>query len=265
VAVSPTKRSVRGAAPTREFERELAIQHGLVAAIDEVGRGALAGPVTVGVVLVDVEVLQRRAPAGLRDSKLLLPAQREALIERIDRWVCAHAVAHADPQEIDAIGIIAALRRAGERALAMLPHHPSIVLLDGSYDWLTRPEPGPTALELFADEPASLVDESSFPVARRPDPHPQHDDVVSAGPAVITRVKADMTCASVAAASVLAKVQRDALMVDLDAHHPEYGWRENKGYAAPTHRQALQDIGMTRWHRQSWRLLGDDDVAAANA
>jgi ribonuclease HII len=199
-----------------------------LAAVDEVGRGSLAGPVSVGVVLVDVAV--RTAPTGLRDSKLLTPAARDALVPRLRRWAPAWAVGHASAAEIDAIGILRALRLAGERAFAALPERPQLVLLDGSYDWVTRPQP-----TLF-DEP-------------EPDGSPLR---------VTTRVKADLTCASVAAASVLAKTTRDAMMVELSSAHPAYGWEVNKGYASPEHRAALLEHGPCVQHRRSWNLLGGE-------
>ncbi len=131
--------------PTLRLERQL-LRDGVrvLAGMDEVGRGALGGPVSVGVVLVDLTV--RSAPVGLRDSKLLTPDARAALAPRIRRWVRGHAVGHASAAEIDARGIIAALRLAGERALAALPLQPDLVLLDGSHNWLTRPP-----VDLFDD------------------------------------------------------------------------------------------------------------------
>jgi ribonuclease HII len=107
------------------------------------------------------------------------------------------------------------------------------VLLDGSYDWLTRPPP-----TLF-DDPG--------------------DDVP--GFVVTTRIKADLSCAGVAAASVLAKTERDRLMVGMADDHPEYGWAVNKGYATPDHRVALRDHGPCPQHRRTWHLLGADDGA----
>lgn len=237
---------VRGRVPQVDLERTLVSQHGLVAAIDEVGRGALAGPVTVGVVLFDASTLTKRAPNGLRDSKLLTPLQRSSLTSRIHGWVLAGAVGDASAQEIDAVGIIRALRRAGERALAALPQAPSLVLLDGSHDWLTRKDSA-AKLSLFSDDDIGLG-------RRREDPHPQHDVAVASGPPVVTKVKADLTCATVAAASVLAKVHRDQLMMTLHDAHPQYGWLDNKGYAAAIHRQALVEHGPTPWHRHSWDI-----------
>jgi ribonuclease HII len=194
-----------------------------------VGRGSLAGPVSVGVVVVDVST--RSAPRGVADSKLLAPAARVALLPALRRWGVARAVGHASAAEIDAVGIIAALRMAGTRALASVAREVGavdVVLLDGSHDWLSAPAQG----DLFEDEP------------------------VLSGPRVHLRVKADRTCASVAAASVLAKCERDAMMVDLAPDHPEYRWDENKGYASPEHMAALRELGPSVLHRRSWRLPG---------
>lgn len=195
----------------------------LLCSMDEVGRGALSGPVSVGVVLIDASV--RRTLPGVRDSKLLTPAARVWLVPRIQRWVVGYAVGHAAAAEIDEIGIIAALRRAGRRALAALPEEPDAILLDGHHDWLSTPEQ------------EALFDECHLPIAR-----------------VTTRVKADLTCASVAAASVLAKTDRDALMVGLAGEYPNYGWDENKGYATPEHLDAIRRLGSCVQHRRSWRL-----------
>jgi ribonuclease HII len=228
--------TARSRVPTlREERRLLRAGHRYVAGMDEVGRGALAGPVTVGVVVVDAAA--RSAPSGVRDSKLLTPAAREALVPKLRRWAVGHAVGHAEPEEIDSHGIIAALRLAGRRALAQLSVSPSCVLLDGSHDWLTAPiEPaGLFDLDVAGRRPAPLV---ALPVE----------------PSVTTLVKADLRCAAVAAASVLAKVERDAIMVERSAAFPDYGWRENKGYSAPEHTAALRRLGPCTQHRRSWSL-----------
>ena len=203
--------------------------------MDEVGRGALAGPVTVGLVVLGPGT--ERAVPGLRDSKLLSPARREALVPRILAWCAASGVGHASPPEIDVLGLTAALRLAGRRALAAAADRgapPDVVLLDGKHDWLSDPaEPS-----LF-DGPGGSGDGPDRPAW--------------AG-AVVTRVKADLTCASVAAASVLAKVERDRIMQDLSGSWPQYGWDSNKGYGAAGHRRALAQDGPTLHHRLSWRL-----------
>lgn len=218
--------------PTLRVERSLQRQgYPLLAGMDEVGRGALAGPVTVGVVLIDEAC--RTAPQGVRDSKLLTPDAREHLVPRIRRWARAHAVGHASAAEIDEIGIIAALRLAGVRALSALPIVPDLVVLDGNHDWLTAPDQ--VGLLSLLEAPDSLSGRT---------------------PPVTTMIKADLRCSSVAAASVLAKVERDALMVGLGGEHPAYRWEVNKGYAAPEHLAALERHGPCDLHRRSWRLRG---------
>lgn len=223
-------------APTLRVERRI-LRSGCaaLAASDEVGRGALSGPATVGMVLVTAKT--RTAPVGVRDSKLLTAQAREALVPRIQRWAAGYSVGHASAAEIDDLGIIAALRLAGHRAIAALPLRPEAVLLDGSHDYLTPP--GQTSLF----DAAAMLEHM---------------------PPVITMVKADLQCAAVAAASVLAKTARDAIMIQFAQRHPQYGWQENKGYASPEHIEALQQYGPTPLHRVSWRLPGlQPDLAAA--
>jgi ribonuclease HII len=215
---------------------------GLVGGCDEVGRGALAGPVTVGVVVVDDRI--GRVPKGLADSKLLSPQRREALVPAIKRWCRGFAVGHASPREIDQWGLTVALRLAGHRALVALGVRPDVVLLDGSYDWLS-PRPEQTALwQVDLTQPPGSLTSSRVPL-QWPD-----CDV----PPIVTQIKADMACASVAAASVLAKTTRDAIMTGLASEHPHYAWDENKGYASDHHRAQLRMTGPSGYHRLSWRL-----------
>ncbi|EYR62934.1 ribonuclease HII [Actinotalea ferrariae CF5-4] len=254
-----------GPRPDLRLERAL-LRSGarVVVGMDEVGRGALAGPVTVGAVAVDLST--RTCPQGVADSKLLTPAARERLLPAISRWGLARATGHAGPDEIDRYGIVAALRLAGRRALGALGIPVDLVLLDGSHDWLTAP----AELDLFgaegpdlaaggdlapaADPAAGAVPVGGTPAADGADPWSRI--------AVRTRVKADQRCASVAAASVLAKCRRDALMVELSREHPAYGWHENKGYGSAEHVGALRRLGPSTLHRTSWRLpVGPDDAA----
>lgn len=215
--------------PTLRLERRL-LRDGvlLLGCADEVGRGALCGPVTIGMVAVDLNT--RTAPRGVRDSKLVPPAVREQLVPRIRRWAVASGVGHASAAEIDRFGIMAALRLAGHRALVEMGVEPDLVLLDGNHDYLTPPE----QLDLLDPVPAVL------------------DRV----PAVRTEIKADLRCAAVAAASILAKTARDAVVVEMAADHPAYGWEHNKGYSAPEHLRALAEHGPTEHHRRSWKLPG---------
>jgi ribonuclease HII len=230
----PTTRS----APTLRVERSLLRSGaGSVACIDEVGRGALAGPVSVGVTVVTEAV--RTAPRGLRDSKLLTPRARRELLPRLRRWAIDSAVGHCDPYEVDAVGIIAALRVAAARAFAQLGTRVDVALLDGSHNWLAVP----VQPEALFPDPRSSVAEQLVDLSVLPH-------------RVVTRVRADLTCAGVAAASVLAKCERDAVMVELSAQHPQYGWAVNKGYSAPDHIEALRAHGPTSLHRRSWNLPG---------
>ena len=204
--------------PTLEVEAALHESgHRFVIGCDEVGRGAIAGPVAVGLAVVDRGVGVH--PLGLRDSKMLAEKRREELAPLAASWALFTAVGLATAEEVDRIGIIAALGLAGKRALTTLHEvgasiRESVILLDGSHDWLT---------------PALAS------------PLPVH-----------TRVKADQDCASVAAASVVAKVHRDRLMIDADAVTPGYGWTGNKGYGSAAHFEAIERLGPSVMHRQTW-------------
>ena len=218
-------------APTLDYERRFRSSGArLLAGIDEVGRGALAGPVSVGIAVIDLEAQQLLA--DVRDSKLLKAADRERLEPLVRGWSVASAVGHATAEEIDAVGIVAALRLAGNRAwsdVLALGVTPDVVLLDGSHDWLS-PSAQPS---LFDDGPGGPCCEA-----------PVH-----------TLVKADMQCLSVAAASILAKVARDRLMGRLHTEYPAFGWDGNKGYGTPAHKDAIRAGGPTPYHRVSWQLL----------
>ncbi|GAA4513081.1 ribonuclease HII [Brevibacterium yomogidense] len=206
--------------------------------MDEVGRGALAGPVGVGAVRVDAQALAdgsdrdvSRVPDGLRDSKQVPVSLRGTLARTVAAWRPEHAVAYASAQEIDAVGISLALCLAGRRALAALAAHGDIdlVLLDGSHDWLSAP--------LTLDAGLVFGDAADVEVPR-----------------VRTIVKGDGSVATIAAASVLAKVDRDARMQALDAELPGYGWCSNVGYGSAAHREAIASLGVTEHHRRSWAL-----------
>ena len=226
--------------PDRRLEKALLETYDYVGGLDEVGRGALAGPVSVGLAIV-----ARRTdddfPEGLADSKQLTARARADLVDPVRDWLVDDAVAHASPAEIDDHGIVGALRIAGLRALQQVAdrgHAPGVIILDGVADWLTAPQPD----LLTALEGAHCPEASPEP------------DAVPPTPPVRMEVKADAKCAVVAAASVLAKVDRDSLMADLD--DPGYGWASNKGYASPAHIQGLTALGASDQHRRSWHLPG---------
>jgi len=202
------------APPTLDFEAQR-WQRGetVVVGMDEVGRGAWAGPCTIAAVVAGAEPLD-----GVRDSKALSPTRRVKAADAIRAWSPGIGVGHASAQECDALGMTRALRLAGQRALAALELQdivPDHVLLDGSHDFL------------------------------------------SLGDRCTTVVKGDAKSLAIAAASVIAKTTRDALMVEMAEHFPAYGFERNAGYGAPVHRQALAAYGPTTIHRVSWSFMDD--------
>ncbi|WIK89585.1 ribonuclease HII [Varibaculum cambriense] len=214
-----------------------------VGGIDEVGRGAIAGPLAVGVAVIDGT--EGAPPAGLTDSKQLTPRRREAMFDELSAWPAAWAVGMASAEEIDQEGLTPALRLAAFRALEALEEmgvSPRLLLLDGSFDYLSAPT------DLFAaanaDQLAPAASTSSATEIPRE---------------VTTVVKGDGKSVVIAAASVLAKVTRDRLMSDLS--DPGYGWAKNKGYASAQHLQAIAQMGLDSDHRLSWHLQG---VSSAN-
>ena len=210
--------------PTLELEHAL-ISSGAkyVAGVDEVGRGALAGPVSVGVAIVSAETEQ--VPTGLRDSKQISRTAREKLIAPVSAWVLEYSIGHVAASEIDQIGIVPALRLAWVRAHQQLAIKPDHVILDGKHNWLLEPES-----DLFTT--------------------PISDIVVP----VTMKVKADASCASVSAASVLAKVARDEQMRQAALIYPDFGWEGNVGYGSSDHMAAIARLGPTDLHRKSWKL-----------
>lgn len=208
--------------PTVDTETRL-FQTGasVILSIDEVGRGAIAGPCGVGVAAFLPTTGE--APAGIRDSKALSEKKRVALAPAIKVWLPASAVGYANAQEIDSLGINKGLALAGARALqetldilqsADVDTSKAIILLDGSHNWL---------------------------------------GAAAQGIRVITQVKADRDCLSVSAASVLAKVQRDQLMEMYAIEHPQYGWAGNKGYGSAGHYAAIKEHGpISGLHRLTW-------------
>ncbi|HJB55026.1 MAG TPA: ribonuclease HII [Candidatus Olsenella avistercoris] len=185
------------------LERELG-GDGVVVGVDEVGRGALAGPLTVAAV---------RLPAspivwGLNDSKQLTPSRREALAAQIADVALAIGIAHVEPASIDALGMALSLRQAMARAVGDTGLDPDCVLIDGN---------------------------------------PVH-----AHPAERCLVKGDARVASIAAASIVAKVTRDALMVAYDEEYPGYHLAESKGYGSAEHIAAIRERGLTPIHRVSF-------------
>lgn len=198
--------------PHLHYEQEL-WQGGLyhIAGMDEAGRGALAGPVAVGAVILPADHPHLpQALACCRDSKQMTPRQRDLCVPHIKETALAWNVAFASADEIDTLGIVPATRLAAQRALDELAIQPVYLLTD-------------FRLEL----PESRLPQTSL-------------------------VKGDACCLSIAAASVLAKTARDALMIDLGERVQGYGLEQNKGYGTQTHRSALMRLGYSAEHRKSF-------------
>lgn len=175
-----------------------------VAGVDEAGRGAWAGPVTVAAVILP----NTAQDLPFRDSKQLRAEVRTELAAEVRRVALSWAVEHAPPEEIDRLNILGATHAAAMRAIARLDPKPQALVTD--------------YLRLPTDLPYSA---------------PAHADALSY---------------SVAAASLLAKTERDALMVQLDLEYPGYGFAGHKGYGAPQHREALAELGVSAVHRRTF-------------
>jgi ribonuclease HII len=197
--------------PSRTLEKELwSAGHDVIVGVDEVGRGAWAGPLMVGAAILPRD----KRVNGVRDSKMLTEDTREFLFDRIAKWCVAWAVGAASQEECDELGMAEAQRVAARRAIAALGVTPDAAVVDGRWNF-----------------------------------------VAGTVPHVELRVKADMRCLSVAAASILAKVTRDREMREHAEHYPQWGFDSNKGYPCPWHKAALQAYGPSAIHRRTWVFM----------
>ena len=193
-------------APTYAEEAAL-IESGytLIAGLDEVGRGTLAGPVVAGAAILPLRP-KGDWLSGVRDSKMLTPHQREASVYTMEMASVTMCTGAATSREIDSVGIVEATRVAMARAIDALPIRPQFLLIDA----LLLPD---------VDLPQRAI------------------------------IKGDAKCLSIAAASIVAKVTRDAMMRDADTSYPGYGFAQHKGYATQQHRDALEQLGPCDIHR----------------
>lgn len=198
-------------------ELDFSLPEGLIAGVDEVGRGPLAGPVVAAAVILD----PRYPIAGLADSKKLSEKRREQLFDEIQRKALAWAIGRAEVEEIDTINILQASLLAMQRAVAALDPAPDHALIDGN-----RCPVLPCTAQAI--------------------------------------IKGDAKVAAISAASILAKVARDREMTAMDAIYPGYGLAQHKGYPAPTHLQALAELGVTPLHRRSFKPVKDVLAAMGN-
>lgn len=191
-----------------EFEREAWNQgYRFVAGLDEVGRGALAGPVVAAAVVFDPS----RIPEGLADSKTLPRSRRESLSEAITRSAIGVSIAMVDAAEIDATNILRATLAAMSRAVDALPVASDYLLVDGN-----------TRIPAWPGQQRTIVG-------------------------------GDAASASIAAASIVAKVERDRLMASYDEQWPGYGFATHVGYGTAAHLAAIASIGPCPIHRRSFR------------
>jgi ribonuclease HII len=200
---------IKSRKPTLSEEKSLRAQgYLLIAGVDEVGRGALVGPVVAAAVIMPTE-MKTRWRGQVRDSKLLTPAQRERLSGYIREAAVATGIGSSSNDEIDAVGIAAASRRAMVAAVRQLDPPPDFILVD----FFRVPE---------IDLPQKGV------------------------------VDGDTLCFSIACASIVAKVNRDHLLVELEGQYPGYGFAANKGYGTSEHLACLRRRGPCPLHRRSF-------------
>ncbi len=206
--VWPPRAIIRKSSGMRTLESAL-YRSGLgpVAGVDEVGRGACAGPLVVAACVLGPN--RRESLSLLDDSKRLTEKQREQLFPLIRRYALAFHIVFIDSTEVDRRGVHVANIEGMRRAVAGLSVRPGYVLSDG------------------------------FRVPGLPVPS-------------LPVIGGDGAAACIAAASVLAKVSRDRLMVEMDSAHPGYGFAEHKGYSTPGHSAALAELGPSRAHRYSF-------------
>jgi len=199
--------------PSLRLERSLLrAGHNFVGGIDEVGRGPLAGPIVVGLVVVSPET--PAAPPGVRDSKATKRVERPNLVTLINEWAWS-TTASVDAQFIDTFGLTAALRECvaiAIRSSVAAGMEPSALILDGNFNYC--------------------------------DPTMDAD--------VVLRKRADQYSSSVSAASVVAKFERDEFMCQRAIEFPGYGWERNSGYGTKEHLYAIRSMGLTPLHRRSF-------------
>ncbi|AFZ57930.1 ribonuclease HII [Anabaena cylindrica FACHB-243] len=185
--------------------------HGLVAGVDEVGRGALFGPVVAATVILPANALPKLMAAKIKDSKKLSASRRTQLAQQIGVLTLDWKIGYASTAEIDKLNILQATLLAMKRAVLKLKVQPTICLVDGN----------------------QLVKDLLIPQQ--------------------TIVKGDERSLNIAAASIMAKVWRDDLVLRLASKYPMYDLEHNKGYGSQRHLLALQQYGPSPLHRLSFR------------
>ncbi|MFA9288874.1 MAG: ribonuclease HII [Weeksellaceae bacterium] len=217
--LQPKTKKRKTSQATFEYEKPWWDQNTWVIGVDEVGRGPLAGPVTVGGVcfplMTESPILTTIESLGIDDSKKLDHEKRAVLAQQIKTYTPYHAVAHTDVEYINQHGIVAALSSAVTQVVRQIcsllsQDRPYILLIDGyKLDQL---------------------------------PYEMQDKQYNI-------IKGDQLSISIAAASIIAKVDRDQLMEDKSQEYPAYQWQQNKGYGTAIHLQAIREHGVSPYHR----------------
>ncbi|MBT06425.1 MAG: ribonuclease HII [Rhodospirillaceae bacterium] len=184
--------------------------NGLVCGVDEVGRGALCGPVLAAAVILD----RNNVPKGIKDSKLLAPGKRRCLYSEIIGSAASVGVASVSAQEVDRVNILNASLLAMGQAVSNLGLEPDVALIDGNK------VPDLDCLSRFV-------------------------------------IGGDRLSISIAAASIVAKVERDGIMARLALQYPGYGWESNMGYGTARHLEEIRSAGITPEHRRSFRPVAE--------
>jgi ribonuclease HII len=190
----------------------LADPEAIIVGVDEVGRGALFGPVVAAAVAIAVKDIPLSIEIGVKDSKKLSPAKRARLVTEIDRVFLCQRIGYATVAEIDRLNILQASLLAMKRAILKLKIEPTICLIDGN----------------------KTIPEFIFPQQ--------------------SIIKGDDRSPVIAAASIVAKVWRDDLMVRWGQRYPEYNLGSHKGYGTLQHRQAIAACGLSEQHRRSFSV-----------
>lgn len=183
----------------------------LIAGVDEVGRGAIFGPVVAAAVLVPEAVIPRLWGLGINDSKKLTARRRQSLVWPIRQLILDCQIGYSSAQEIDRLNILQASLLAMKRAVKRLEPRPNCCFVDGNH--------------LI---PGLSIEQQAW-------------------------TKGDAKHGAIAAASIIAKVWRDNLIVRLDRRYPGYALASNKGYGSAQHRSAIRQLGLSRQHRRSFR------------
>ena len=187
----------------------------LIAGVDEVGRGALFGPVVAAAVILHPDAEAWLQDQGVTDSKALIPKKRQSLVPVIQSAAVDIQISWVSVQQIERINILQASLQAMQQAVNRLSPRPTRCLIDGNQ-----------AIPQLGIEQQTIV-------------------------------KGDQSVVAIAAASIIAKVWRDTLIIRLSHRYPGYDLASNKGYGTPNHLSGLEKLGPTRYHRRSFKSVSN--------